>query len=173
MNRPDPIDVLNRLLRLVYRSLPVYLAGGQIGDGPQSPWQTEAAPSFPPTVWSRDREAPGLAVLQTIAADRRRLATRLAAAIDQRDGTPETGRFPQLFTAMNDLSLDYILDRVGREQQEQIPVLRRSLAELEGDPEAHALAAEILANACKHGEMLEGLKSVPASLPAPFGKEPA
>jgi hypothetical protein len=28
---------------------------------------------------------------------------------------------------------------------------------LEADPEAHALAAEILANACKHREMLDGL----------------
>jgi hypothetical protein len=99
-----------------------------------------------------------LAVLQTIAEDRQRLAERVAAAIDQRGGLPETGRFPAAFTAMNDLSLDYILDCVRREQQEEAPALQRCLAELEGDPEAHALAAEILANACKHREMLDGLQ---------------
>jgi hypothetical protein len=152
MNRPDPIDVLNHLLRLLFRSLPVYLS------------------PFPQHVWARDGEAPGLTVLQTIAADRKRLAKRLADAIEQRGGLPDAGRFPAAFTAMNDLSLEYILDRAGRAQQEEIPALRRHLAELEGDPEAYALAAEILANACKHQQMLDGLKSVSAAPPSPSGR---
>ncbi len=145
MNRPDPIDVLNQLLRLLFRSLPVYLQGTQF--------------------WARGGDAPGLAVLQTIAADRKRFAKRLAAAIDQRGGMADAGQFPAAFTGLNDVSLDYILDCLRRAQQEEIPALQRRLVELEGDPEAHALAAEILANACTHREMLDGLAHVPASSP--------
>jgi hypothetical protein len=141
MNRPDPIDVLNQLLRLLFRSLPVYLQGTQF--------------------WIHDGDAPGLAVLQTIAADRKRFAKRLAETIDQRGGVADAGRFPLAFTGLNDVSLDYIVDCVRRAQREEIPSLERHLVELEGDPEAHALVAEILANACKHRELLDGLKLVP------------
>jgi hypothetical protein len=140
MSRRHPIDVLNRLLRLLFRSLPVYLQGTQF--------------------WARGGDAPGLAVLQTIAADRKRFAKRLAAAIDQRGGVAEAGQFPAAFTGLNDVSLEYLLDCVGRAQQKEIPAIQRHLVELEGDPEAHALAAEILANACQHREMLDGLKLV-------------
>ena len=94
MNRPDPIDVLNQLLRLLFRSLPVYLQGTQF--------------------WARGGDAPGLAVLQTIAADRKRFAKRLAAAIDQRGGMADAGQFPAAFTGLNDVSLDYILDCLRR-----------------------------------------------------------
>ena len=94
MNRTDPIDVLNQLLRLLFRSLPVYLRETQF--------------------WTRGGDAPGLAVLQTIAADRKRFAKRLAAAIEQRGGVADAGRFPAAFTGLNDVSLEYILDRAGR-----------------------------------------------------------
>ena len=137
MNRPDPIDVLNHLLRLLFRSLPVYLQGTRF--------------------WTRGGDVRGLNVLRTIAADRKRFAQRLAAAIEQRGGLADAGRFPTAFPGLNDVSLEYILERVARAQQEEIPDLQRCLVELEGDPEAHALAAEILANACQHREMLEGL----------------
>jgi hypothetical protein len=140
VNRPDPIAVLNHLLRLLFRSLPVYVRETQL--------------------WTHG-DARGLAVLQTMAADRKRLAQRLAVAIDQRGGAVDAGRFPTAFTGLNDVSLEYLLDRVRRTAEEEIPVLQGCLVELEGDPEAHALAAEILANACKHQEMLEGLKPAP------------
>jgi hypothetical protein len=139
MNRTEPIDVLNQLLRLLFRSLPVYLRETQF--------------------WARGGDAPALAALHTIAADRKRFAERLAEAIDKRGGVADAGRFPVAFTGLNDVSLEYLLECVGREQQEEIPALQRHLMELEGDPEAHALAAEVLANACKHREMIEGLKS--------------
>ena len=83
MDPNDPIDVLNRLLRLLCRSLPVYLESTRPSD-----------PLDPRDLGHR---------LSVIAADQRALARRVADAISERKGQVEAGHFPVEFTAINDL----------------------------------------------------------------------
>ena len=137
MTRLDPIDSLNRLLQLVYRSLPVYLEGVQ-------PW---IAPG---------KEA-ALELLRRVAADHRRYAERLVSAIRQSGARPEFGSFPAFFTSVHDLSLDYLVRRVRESQRQALQEIDRCTADLAGQSRWQWLADEILGNTQGYLEMLEEL----------------
>jgi hypothetical protein len=134
MKTSEALPALNELLHLLCRSLPAYLA--------------EAAP------WAHCRHEPVQTALDRLTADERRYALRVADAITARGGRPNPGRFPPLFAAKNDLSLEYLLREVVDSQQQDIAALKRCAQQLERESALHALAEEILGNAEGHLDIL-------------------
>ena len=124
MDPSDPIDVLNRLLRLLCRSLPVYLESTRPSD-----------PLDPRDLGHR---------LSVIAADQRVLARRVADAISERKGQVEAGHFPLEFTAINDLALPYLVRRAIDYQKRDIEAMGECVEALAGEPLLLPLAQEIL-----------------------------
>jgi len=130
----EAIQALNRLLRTLCRSLPMYLADAK-------PW-----------VRSEDKELQ--AALNHLVADRQMYAKRLAEAIESNGGRPEPGRFSTEFTAKNDLSLEFLLIELIDGQDQDVAAIEHYAAQLAGDPALHALAEEILGNARGHLDIL-------------------
>ena len=138
---PDPLDVLNRLFVVVYRSLPMYLADAQ--------------------PWTHPGDDQASRVLGAIVTDARHYAGRIAELILRQRGRVEMGEFPMEFTDLNLLSLDYLLQELVRCQKGDIAAIERCVAELAGDREARALAEEVLGNARGHLESLAELRKRP------------
>lgn len=138
-HRPGATAVLNRLLRVLSRSLPMYLR--------------EAKP------WTTEEEQPIQAALGRLAADQQALAGRVAQAILARGGQPEPGPFPTAFASDNDLDLAFILQRVIELGNRDLAVLERCVADLGDVPGLRTLAEEILGNAQGHLDILQDLAS--------------
>jgi hypothetical protein len=142
MNSIDTIAVLNQLLVLHRRTLPMYLSfaapWGQAGDAP-------------------DREA-----LAAIAADQERMADRLGAMIVAAGGAANEGEFPIRFTAWNDLSLAYLRQTLVADQQQRIAAMERCADQLRLTPLAAAIVQEALGEARGHLETLRELVGQPA-----------
>jgi hypothetical protein len=130
----ESIPTLNRLLALLCRSLPAYLADAR-------PWTATGCGAI-------------RGAIQQLAADQQRYARRVAEAITRLGGRPEAGRFPAAFAAKNDLALDFLVQEVLDCQERDVALLARCAAELEGAPALHALAEEILGNAKGHLDVL-------------------
>jgi bacterioferritin (cytochrome b1) len=131
----EAIPALDRLLGLLCRSLPAYLADAK-------PW----------TGAGRDQVE---AAVERLAADQQRYARRVAEAIAQLGGQPDPGRFPVAFAAKNDLSLDFLLQEVLDCQKQDVALIALYAAQLERMPALHALAEEILGNAKGHLDVLK------------------
>lgn len=129
------IAALNRLLRLLHRSLPTYLEGAR-------PWA------------SRERRKPS-EVLARIAQDHRHYAQRLAEAIIQQDGLLEPGQFPIEFAGIHDCSAEFLARKTLELQYRDLEVIRHCVEALSGVPHLRALAEEIHGNARGHIENLE------------------
>lgn len=140
---PENVDTLNRLLQIVNRSLPMYLA--------------DADP------WVADPEEPAAVGLRNIVADQRKLAERIADEILDRREQPNPGEFPMAYTDLNDVSLDYLLGELAHRQRRDIAAIEHCVQELNGDPRAHSLAEEALGAAKAHLEQLEELTGEPAT----------
>lgn len=145
--RVHPVNtnaILNRLLAIHNCSLPVYLAWASptwhIGD-------------------ERARET-----LQTIAADNRATADRLAEVLLAHEGVAENGRFPMYFTGLHDLSFDYLLSQLLIQQQRDIDTMQGLLAQLHAAPYAKAVAEEALGAAKGHLQSLEELRQPVAKI---------
>ena len=139
MSPAESIAVLNRLLHQLCRALPMYLA--------------DARP------WSRPEHRAAQKALDLLVADRHDDVQRVAEAIVELDGHPDPGVFPMDFSAMNDLSLEFLLQKVIEEQHRDIAAVRQCAAELADDPPLCALAEEILGNARGHAEILEEIEN--------------
>jgi hypothetical protein len=137
MNPSDAIPVLNRLLALLCRSLPAYLADVKTLGHPEG---------------EKVRAA-----LNRLVADERMYAQRVADAIVQCGGRPEPGQFPTEFAAKNDLSLDFLLRQIVAHQDEDVAQIARCAEQLESDSALHALAEEVLGNAKGHLDLLAEL----------------
>ena len=101
----EPAAVLTRLLRILCRSLPMYLR--------------DARP------WSAVEGDPALAALAALVADQERFACRTAQAILDLGGQPEPGPFPMEFASINDASLDYLLGQVIESLHRDLPRIER------------------------------------------------
>jgi hypothetical protein len=134
MNAIEAVPTLNRLLTILCRSLPAYLADAQ-------PWSQLA------------RREVRLAI-DRLLADQELYARRVAEAILQCGGRPQPGSFPPEFTAKNDLSLDFLLREVIEHQEEDVAAIEECVEELEIDSSLHALSEEILGNAKGHLDSL-------------------
>jgi hypothetical protein len=133
--RPDPIDVLGRLFRILYRSLPMYLAGSD--------------------PWTHPGDESAAKVLADIVADQQLYAGRIAEAILLKRGRVDNGDFAMEFTELNMLAFDYLLMEMARRQRQDIAAIERCVADLAGDLELQVLAEEVLGNARGHLESLQ------------------
>ena len=142
MSSLDTNAVLNRLLVLHHRSLPVYLS--------------QAMP------WLHRNNAAAQEALQSIAADHRATVDRLGAMIVAEGGAPTYGEFPLRYTALHDLSLDYLVTRML--DYERLLILRISECAdlLRMNPAAQAAALESLGEAKAHLQSLQEAAPQPA-----------
>ena len=131
----ETIPVLNRLLGLLCRSLPAYLA--------------DARP------WTQSDNRQLRTALDQLVADQQRYARRVTEAITERGGRPDPGRFPTEFTAKNDLALEFLRREMIRRQQQDVAAIQQCAVELEGGASLHSLAEEILGNARGHLDILK------------------
>src|SRR5262249_10499764 len=134
---------LNRLLVILYRSLPMYLA--------------DAAP------WTRPADEEAKKVLGHIVADYKKYAGRIAELLLERRHVLGFGEYPMAFTDTHDLSLDYLINELISYQKQDIGAIEQCGADLRTDLPAKALAEEILGNARGHLESLEELRKQPAA----------
>ena len=137
MSSLDTNAVLNRLLILHHRSLPAYLSYAV-------PWL------------HRDNEA-AQEVVQSIAADHRALVNRLGELILDGNGIVVYGGFPLRYTALHDLSLDYLVTRLIEFERQIIPQISECADQLRMTPAAQAVALEALGEAKAHLQSLEEL----------------
>ncbi len=142
MARSNSNAALNRLLTIVYRSFPVYLA--------------DACP------WIHDGDARAKQLLDHIVADYRMYSQRLSDLLMERRALTGFGEFPMAFTDTHDLSLDYLLNEMAYYQKQDIAAIQQCGADLSGDPEARALAEEVRGNARGHLASLEELLATKA-----------
>ena len=141
MSPPSTIDVLNRLLVLHERSLPMYLGyapPNRLEDHPQAK-----------------------AVLDQIVEDQRRTIDRLATIVLDSGGTVDFGEFPMAFTSLHDLSLEYLLKLMVERQTKFVAACENLANLLATAPFAQAAAREALGEAKGH---LENLKELQAKL---------
>jgi hypothetical protein len=137
MNPSDTIDVLGRLVRILCRSLPIYL---------------ESARPFP----TRDTQAARDAVA-SLAADEQLFTRRVAGAIRELGGPVELGHFPLRFTSIHDLDVPFLLKEVVEHHRRDVAAIEDCTRELVATPPLQSLAEEILGNARGHLESLEAL----------------
>lgn len=136
------VDVLNLLLQVQNRSLPAYLAQAAL------------------FVDRGDQRI--AAVLANIHADQHAMAARLADFIRERRGRLEPGTFPMVFTDLNFVSVSHLLPELIRYQKLDIQAIERCVDQLANDPEARALAEEVLGAEKAHLEQLQELAVEPA-----------
>lgn len=138
MSEATTNHLLNRLIAMHNRSLPAYL--------------TYAAPA-----WHRGDDA-AKETLRSIAADQRDTSERLAAMVTAHHGVVDNGEFPIYYTGYHDLSFDFLLNEIIKEQKEDIVAIEAVVAQLSMAPLAKALAEETLGAAKGHLQSLEELK---------------
>jgi hypothetical protein len=141
MSPPSTTDVLNRLLVLHERSLPMYLSYA------------------PPDRLAANAKAK--AVLDQIVEDQKRTIDRLATLVLDGGGTVDYGEFPMSFTALHDLSLEYLLKLLAERQTKFVSACENLANLLAAAPYAQAAAREALGEAKGH---LENLKELQAEL---------
>jgi len=139
MSPPSTTEILNRLLVLHMRSLPMYLG---------------YAPPYELASHLRAK-----AVLDQIVEDQKRTVDRLGTLILDSSGTIDYGEFPMSFTALHDLSLDYLLNMLIERQQKFIMVCDKLADSLGMAPYAQAAARETVGEAKGHLENLQELKA--------------
>lgn len=143
MSPPSTTDILNRLLVLHERSLPMYLSYAP-------PDRLAAIPK-------------AKAVLDQIVEDQKRTIDRLATLVLD-GGTVDYGEFPMAFTALHDLSLEYLLKLLIDRQTKLIAACENLANLLAAAPYAQAAAREALGEAKGH---LENLKELQAEIAGP------
>ncbi len=134
-NRNDTIQILNRLVPIHSRSLPMYLSNTR-------PWTTR-------------RDGAARQTLSQIASDQKATVDRLAETILDYGGIVELGAYPMRFTSMHDLSMEYLLGELIRRQREDIAAIDQCVRQLGHDTLAKSLAEEALREAKGHLEALE------------------
>jgi hypothetical protein len=138
MADPETIELLNRLLNLHLRSLPMYLASAR-------PWYPQA-----------DCEAK--TVLRHIAEDQQLMVDRIGAVILDLGGSVQPSEFPMEFTDLHDLSIDYLYPQVIARQKSEIEWMRQCCEQLKDSPVARAVAQESLGAAQAHLDNLNDLQ---------------
>lgn len=140
--REQTVELLNQLLVIEYRSLPMYLMDA--------------------TPWTHPGDEKATESLRSIVATQRSLAHRLAAAITARSGTVATGEYPMSFTDLNFLSLDYLLKELVRYNKLQVAAIEVIACKLV-EADARELALEVLGAEKAHLEILQELSGELAS----------
>jgi hypothetical protein len=139
----DTNEVLNRLMLLHRRSLPMYLNWAQ-------PWSDRG-----------DQQAQE--ALSHIVADQQYLVDRIATLILDNNGVIDPGEFPLVYTGYHDLSLDYLLQKMIAHQKQDIEDIEECVDMLRLAPMAKSVAEESLGAAKGHLESLEELVQEPSA----------
>ncbi len=129
------VEVLNHVRQLLCYSLPVYLQFTR-------PWKR------------RNMEKVNR-LLQQLAADQQEYAQRLAEQIDRSGGVVESGGFPIRFTALHDLSLEYLIHEVLACHRHDVAAIEAAAAQLDPACSSCALVQEIAQSLRKRLEELE------------------
>ena len=137
MDNVQTSQVVNQLLSLHARSLPVYLS--------------DAAP-FTTAKFAHAKD-----IVEMIAADQMMTVDKLADYKMERNEAVLLGQFPIEFTGYHDLSIDFLLDELVRRQKQDMETIGRICDELKSQPEILPLAQETLGAAKGHLESLEEL----------------
>ncbi len=146
LESPVVVDVLNRLLQTLYRSLALYVE--------------EVKP------WSLAAQEPVWTAIERLAADSRMYSQRVAEAIIEHGGQPNPGPFPSKFAALNDVGLEFLLREIIDHLKSDQDVIGRCTAELADAPAVRALAEEAYGNLRGHIELLEGVADDRHPLPS-------
>ncbi len=140
MKQIDTNSVLNRVVAMHARSLPVYL--------------TDALP------WSARGSEEGLESMKVIAEDQLLTVNRLADYIQLSGGAVRPGSFPMHFANWHDLSLEFLAGQAAKEQARNVMEIETLLPQLNGDPKAKALVEESLGAAKAHLDTLADLQQI-------------
>ena len=143
MSTADPIAIVNQVIILLNRSLPMYLSDA-------TPWMGRA-----------DSEV--CEVLAAIVEDQKALADRLAEFVLENRDDVAAGEFPMMFTAWHDLSIEFCLAKMIQRQKEAIQFIEQAVAALDRFPLAKALVEEALGASRGHLESLQELTEVQGS----------
>ena len=138
---PSTNEILNRLLVLHERSLPVYL-------------------SFAATEYIDKSPRIGQ-VFRHMAADHLRTVDRLGTLILDNHATVDHGKFPMSFTSLHDLSAEYLLKLMIERQEKVITAIEQLAEMLSHAPYAQAAAREALGEAKGHLENLQEAATAP------------
>lgn len=138
MSSLDINEILNRLLAIHYRSLPMYL-------------------SYAPP-WTANGQDEAAKVLGRIVANQQRIVDRLGQMILDIGGTVSYGEFPMRFTAYHDVSFDFLLKILLERQQREVATIEKYVDQLRSAPLIHALGQEALGESQAHLDMLADLK---------------
>lgn len=126
--------ILNRLIAIHARSLPVYLA--------------DAVP------WVATQNAQAKDTVDMIAADQLLTVERLAEEVTAQGGIVSQGAFPMEFTGLHDLSMSYLLSEMVRRQAAEVVEIDELVQGLSSDASARPVAEEVLGAAKGHLESL-------------------
>ena len=130
-------DILNRVVVMHGRSLPVYLNDA-------TPWTGRGTES-------------AQAALKSIAEDQLLTVNRLADHIQSTGGAVNMGSFPMHYAGWHDLSLGFLTSKATENQAREIANLESLLPQLDSDPKAKALVEEALGAAKAHLDTLADL----------------
>jgi hypothetical protein len=130
-------QVLNRLLIVLSRSMPMYVSHA-------APWVSYNG--------DQTRDA-----LDHLVADQKQYVERVTRLLQDRRYTIDPGEFPMTFTDLHDLSLGFLSKRMAEQHRLDVQAIERCVQQLQGDAEGRALAEEILDNAREHLHSLDSL----------------
>jgi hypothetical protein len=130
MNSVSEHEVLNRLVVLHNRSLPMYLHYAVAG-------------------WN-DRSRQAAELLEQIVADQTEMVNRLGEMIVDGGGNVDSGEFPLAFTGLHDLSFDYLLQLMIGYQRRTIQAIEKCVDQLPANRMSRPLAQEALGMAKAH-----------------------
>ncbi len=139
MNQLSANEILNRVLILHHRSLPIYLRDAH-------PWMTTAS-----------RDSAAWQTLDAIIRDQQQLEDEMGRLLNERDFTIHYGEFPIRFTAYNDLSFSFLLKKLIEHGKSHIKAIEVLLGQLRGDELARSLIERALGSAKAHLESLQEL----------------
>jgi hypothetical protein len=138
MTVETPDDVLNRLLVIHSRSLPIFL--------------TYAPP------WWKDEDGRVADMLSRVAQDQLRIADRIGKLIVDSGGTAVSCQFPDRFSTLHDLAFDFLLAELIRYQDRTVATIEKFVSQLSRSSMAQTLAQESLGMARAHRDMLGNLQ---------------
>ncbi len=142
MNATDTNAILNRLLILHNRSLPVYLSYA-------IPWMER----------SNDlaRET-----LDLIVDGHRSMVEHIGKMILDAGGSVATGEFPLRYASYHDLSFEFLRKQMIEYEEQMIATISRYVEQLRLAPTAQAVALEAMGEAKAHLQSLRELAEHPA-----------
>jgi hypothetical protein len=115
--------------------------------------------------WTAPEEQGEVEVIRGLVVEERAAASDLARFLQrQHVGVPYAGSYPQRFTTINFVSLDYLLPLLVKHEREALAALEQEAQQLE-HPEARALLDRLLTIKRRHVTTLEDLaaKARPAA----------